>query len=146
MGCHFLLQGILPTLGSNPGLLHCRLTLYRLSHQGMNTRVCCHFLLQGIFLTWGSNPGLLHCRQTLYRLSHQGMNTGVGCYFLLQGIFLTQGSNPGFPHCRQMLYHLSCQGSPRRMTKRSSFRLEGPKSQIQQQVTEYPILPVPSFT
>ena len=25
VGCHFLLQGILPTLGSNPGLPHCRL-------------------------------------------------------------------------------------------------------------------------
>ena len=34
MGCHFLLQGIFPTQGSNPGLLHCRQTLYHLSHQG----------------------------------------------------------------------------------------------------------------
>ena len=34
MGCHFLLQGIFLTQGSNPGLLHCRQTLYRLSHQG----------------------------------------------------------------------------------------------------------------
>ena len=32
--CHFLLQGIFPTQGSNPGLLHCRQMLYRLSHQG----------------------------------------------------------------------------------------------------------------
>ena len=32
--CHFLLQGIFPTQGSNPGLPHCRQTLYRLSHQG----------------------------------------------------------------------------------------------------------------
>ena len=27
--CHFLLQWIFPTRGSNPGLLHCRQTLYR---------------------------------------------------------------------------------------------------------------------
>ena len=33
MGCHFLLQGIFPTQGSNPDLLHCRQILYRLSHQ-----------------------------------------------------------------------------------------------------------------
>ena len=33
MGCHFLLQGIFPTQGSNPGLPHCRQTLYHLSHQ-----------------------------------------------------------------------------------------------------------------
>ena len=34
MGCHFLLQGIFLTQGSNPGLLHSRQILYRLSHQG----------------------------------------------------------------------------------------------------------------
>ena len=33
-GCHFLLQEIFPTQGLNPGLLHCRQTLYHLSHQG----------------------------------------------------------------------------------------------------------------
>ena len=32
VGCHFLLQGIFPTQGSNPGLPHCRQTLYRLSY------------------------------------------------------------------------------------------------------------------
>ena len=32
MGWHSLLQGIFPTQGLNPGLLHCRQTLYRLSH------------------------------------------------------------------------------------------------------------------
>ena len=34
VGCHALLQGILPTQGLNPGLLHCRCILYQLSHQG----------------------------------------------------------------------------------------------------------------
>ena len=34
VGCHFLLQGIFWAQGSNPGLLHCRQTLYPLSHQG----------------------------------------------------------------------------------------------------------------
>ena len=34
VGCHSLLQGIFLTQGSNPGLLHCRWILYRLSHQG----------------------------------------------------------------------------------------------------------------
>ena len=32
VGCYFLLQGIFPTQGSNPGLLQCRLN--HLSHQG----------------------------------------------------------------------------------------------------------------
>ena len=40
-GCHFLLQGIFPTQGSNLGLLHCReiLYLYRLSHREAHLRV-----------------------------------------------------------------------------------------------------------
>ena len=32
--CHALLQGIFPTQGSNPGLLHCGWVLYQLSHKG----------------------------------------------------------------------------------------------------------------
>ena len=34
VGLHNLLQGIFPTQGSNPGLLHGTWTLYRLTHQG----------------------------------------------------------------------------------------------------------------
>ena len=34
VGCHFFLQGILTTQGSNLGLLHSRQILYHLSHQG----------------------------------------------------------------------------------------------------------------
>ena len=33
-GLPFLLQGIFPTQGSKPGLLHCRRILYQLSHKG----------------------------------------------------------------------------------------------------------------
>ena len=33
VGCHFLLQGIFLTQGSNPGFLHRRHILYHLSHQ-----------------------------------------------------------------------------------------------------------------
>ena len=34
VGCHFLLQGIFPTQESNPGHLHCRQILYRVSYKG----------------------------------------------------------------------------------------------------------------
>ena len=34
VGCHALLQGIIPTQGMNPGLPHSRWILYPLSHQG----------------------------------------------------------------------------------------------------------------
>ena len=37
VGCHALLQGILPTQGLNPGLQHCRRILYCLSHQGISS-------------------------------------------------------------------------------------------------------------
>ena len=43
VGCHFLLQGIFPTQGSNPGLPHCRQMLYCLSHQDL------------------PRPGIKHC-------------------------------------------------------------------------------------
>jgi len=38
MGSLSLLQGIFPTLGSNPGLLHCKQILYQLSHKGSPTK------------------------------------------------------------------------------------------------------------
>ena len=34
VGSFSLLQGVFPTQGSNPGLLHCRQILYQLSHEG----------------------------------------------------------------------------------------------------------------
>ena len=37
MDCHFLLQGVFLTQGSNLGLSQCRQTLYHLSHQGSRT-------------------------------------------------------------------------------------------------------------
>ena len=56
VGCHTLLQGIFPTQGSNPGLLHYRHILYHLSHQGSSRMlgVGSPSLLPGIFLTWVS--------------------------------------------------------------------------------------------
>ena len=38
VGCHALLQGIFPTQGSNPGLLHGRQILYQLSYQGSSKK------------------------------------------------------------------------------------------------------------
>ena len=66
VGCHALLQRMLPTQRSNPGLPHCRQILYQLSHQG-SPRILewvSLTLLQGIFPTQELNQGLLHCRAT----------------------------------------------------------------------------------
>ena len=48
VGCYAFLQGIFPTQGSNPGLPHCRCSLYCLSHQGslcVCTHIFCYFYL-----------------------------------------------------------------------------------------------------
>ena len=45
VGSLFLLQGIFPTQGSNPGLPHCRWVLYQLSYQG-SSRIVPIFLAQ----------------------------------------------------------------------------------------------------
>ena len=58
VGCHALLQGIFPTQGLNPGLLHCMWILYWLSHQGSPRIPEWVYLLQEIFLTQESNPGI----------------------------------------------------------------------------------------
>ena len=42
VGSHTLLQGIFPTQGLNPGLLHCRQILYHLSHQGSPSLIAAH--------------------------------------------------------------------------------------------------------
>ena len=49
--CHFLLQGIFPIQGSNPGLPHCRQTLYHLSHHGL-AKMC---IKKELLLTAGGN-------------------------------------------------------------------------------------------
>ena len=48
VGCHSLLQGIVPTQRVNLGLLHCRQILHHLSHQGSHQPS--GMLLVGLFL------------------------------------------------------------------------------------------------
>ena len=78
VGCHVLLQRIFPTQWSNLGLLHCRQTFYRLSHQGsfnhkLNKQDDIHSL-DRLFSQFGnskhasisgSNCGFLTCIQVL---------------------------------------------------------------------------------
>ena len=40
VGFHALLQGIIPSGGLNPGLLHCGWILYKLNHRGSHICVC----------------------------------------------------------------------------------------------------------
>ena len=64
VGCHFLLQGIFPTQGSNPALPHFRQILYHLSHWGSPS----FFLDSGQLLlkkpTFPSLPVVYECHLT----------------------------------------------------------------------------------
>ena len=75
VGCHFLLQGIFPTQGSNLCLL-CLLCWQAgslpLAPPTKSSGVGSHSLLQGTFPTQGTNSGLQHCKQLLYHLCHWG--------------------------------------------------------------------------
>ena len=76
--CCFLLQGIFPTQGSNPDLLHCRQILYGLSlpAQCSTQKVLNKYLLNSIKLTlYLSIPGLgLACRWSHSPTSPTGMS------------------------------------------------------------------------
>ena len=76
VGCLFLLQGIFPTQGLNPGLPHCRQMLYHLSHQEVCTVASflyvCNFIdfifgcagslsLHGLFSSCGEQGLLSSC-------------------------------------------------------------------------------------
>ena len=62
-----LLQGIFPTVGSNPGLLPCRQILYQLSHQG-SPRI----------LEWAAYP---FCRGSAWPRNWPGVSCIAGGFF-----------------------------------------------------------------
>ena len=81
VGCHFLLQAIFPTQGSNLGLLHCRQMLL----PSESAWVLSRFRLCNAMDC--SAPG------SSVHGNFPGKNTGVGCHALLQGIFPSHRSN-----------------------------------------------------
>ena len=82
-----LLQGIFPTQGSNPGLLHCRQILYQLSHKGSPR------ILKWVTYPFSSRssqariePGsALQVESFPAEPPGKPRNTGVGSLLLLQG-------------------------------------------------------------
>ena len=60
-----LLQGIFPTQGSNPGLLHCRGILYQLRHKGSHEAP--RWSHRTATLEWGTGKGFNDTKQTLTR-------------------------------------------------------------------------------
>ena len=141
VGCYAFLQGIFPTQGSNPSLLHLlhrQVDSLQLTPPGKPLRMSTEFRLYkleikilfillkkrylSIWLCWVlvAACGIFSAVSNGKSLSptlcdpmdySPGQSTGVGSLSLLQGICPTQRSNPGLPHCRWILYQLSCQGS-----------------------------------
>ena len=63
VGSLYLLQGIFPTQGSNPGVPNCRQILYQLSHKGSPR------ILEWVAYPFSSRSSLT---QELYHLSYEG--------------------------------------------------------------------------
>ena len=74
VGCHFLLQGIFPTQGSNPGLPYCRKILYHLSHQGSPRILEWVAYSFSKWSSWPRNPIRVSCIAGgfFYQLIYQG--------------------------------------------------------------------------
>ena len=91
LGCCALLQGIFPTQGLNPGLLHFGQMLYRLSHQGIPklrlTEV--EHLVRVIWLAVGLRSSLVDSRfQDLRKVFHS-------CLCRKRFFFISQESGEG---------------------------------------------------
>ena len=71
VGCLALLQGIFPTHGLNPGLLHCRWILYHLSHQ--RSPICIYCLFMGY--RDQSHP----CKETICNHDLCELNSDIIC-------------------------------------------------------------------
>ena len=83
MGCHFLLQGIFLTQGSNPGLPHWGQILYHLSHQG-DVIVC-----DKAGLGMVSTSGLLSCDESIFPVQCNSWGRAfMTIKFLLENLFL----------------------------------------------------------
>ena len=77
-GCHFLLQGILPTQGSNLGLLQCRRILYQLPMREATGGYSHNILMQ-----FDDSPQVTE-QHPVVRTSPAGVDKALSPYALLQ--------------------------------------------------------------
>ena len=97
-----LLQGIVPTRGSNPHLLcllHWQEVSLPVAPPGLFVKILCSCLVMSDSL----QPYGLQLTRLLCPWDFPGKKTGVGCHFLLQGFFPNRGLNSGLLHCRHIL-------------------------------------------
>ena len=99
VGCHALLQGFLPTQGSNPGLSHCRQILYHVSHQGSPL----DFLKK--HLRFRNSP-LLQQSFKVFRENRQFQQKEVSCVFFIQALHLSSCFSNFFKYDTLFLHHI----------------------------------------
>ena len=91
--CHFLLQGIFPTQGTNLCLLHWQANSLSLSHLGSYV---CYVLSHSVMSSSLWPHGLYSLPGSSVHGDSPGKNTRVNCHALLPGIFPT-GIEPKSP-------------------------------------------------
>ena len=114
VGCHFLLQGIFQTQGSNLGILHCRQMVYHLSHQGSQVRtalstlyILSHLSLTNGLLWWLSGEeSICQCRRHEDSSSIPGLGRSLGEEMTIHSNILV----PGKSHGQRSLVGYSPQG------------------------------------
>ena len=133
VGSLSLLRGIFPTQGLNPSLLHCRQTLYQLSHKGSprilewvaypffsgssrpRNQTGVSWIAGRLFTSWATRSfGLseevnCHCWNNIGHLVTYEFQ--VNSEYFGDWASLVWSSMVCL-HCRQILYQLSYQGSP----------------------------------
>ena len=111
VGCHFLLQGIFPTQGSNLGLLHRELRVLATGppRKSLNDFRC--VLVPQLCPTLCDPMDCSPQGSSVHGILEARILEWVSVPFS-RGSSQLRGSNLGLSHCRQIPYHLSHQGSP----------------------------------
>ena len=79
VGSLSLLQGIFPTQGLNPGLLHCRWILYQLSHKGSPRMLEWGAYPFSSRSSWPRNQTGVSCIAGRFNLSQFNLSEGLTC-------------------------------------------------------------------
>ena len=109
VGSLSILQGIVPTQGSNPGLPHCRQILYQLSSKGSSRILCIHYIyIYSVCVCSFSNSFPLNI------LTRYWIQFPVLCSRFLLFMYFIYSNVVHLPSCVQLFttaWTAACQGS-----------------------------------
>ena len=124
MDCHFLLQGIFLTQGSNLGLPHCRHTLYHLSHQGSPSETETHSVVSNSLWLDYMVQGILLARMlkwVAFPFSRRSSKLGK---VQVKALNCQPGIEPRFPALQVDSLAVEPQGKPKNIGVGSLFLLQ----------------------